>query len=149
MNVKSSIVIDRPIEQVWAYLDDHAHELEWRSPSLRRLHQVGNGPTGVGTRYEGVIAMGRREYPYVNELTLYEPPTRVSWKAISSAGWVVGSSGSYILEPDGVRTRLTHEIDLEPNKAAGRVVMPLLGAVGWRGVMPILVKLKSALEKAR
>ena len=113
MNVKSSIVIDRPIEQVWAYLDDHAHELEWRSPSLRRLHQVGNGPTGVGTRYEGVIAMGRREYPYVNELTLYEPPTRVSWKAISSAGWVVGSSGSYILEPDGVRTRLTHEIDLE------------------------------------
>jgi len=44
---------------------------------------------------------------------------------------------------------VTHEIDLEPNKAAGRVVMPLLGAVGSRGVMPILVKLKSALEKTR
>lgn len=147
MNVKTSIVIDRPIEEVWAYIDDHAHELEWRSPSLKRLDQVGKGPTGVGTRFEGVIAMGPRDYPYVNELTRYEPPNRVSWKAVSSSGWLIGSSGSYILERDGGRTRLTHEIELEPNKAAGKVVMPLMGAMGSRAVMPLLVKLKSAVEK--
>ncbi len=147
MNIQTSVVIDRPIEQVWKYLDDHSHELEWRSPSLKRLDQVSTGPTGVGTRFEGVIAMGPREYPYVNELTRYEPPNRVSWKAISSAGWVVGSSGSYILERDGDRTRLTHEIDIEPNKPAGRVVMPLVGAIGSRTVMPMLVKLKGAVEK--
>ena len=146
MKVQTSIVIDRPIEQVWAYLDDHSHELEWRSTSLKRLDQAGKGPTGVGTRFEGVMAMGPRDYPYVNELTVYEPPRRVSWKAISSAGWVVGSSGSYILERDGDGTRLTHEIDMEPNKPAGRVVMPLLAAVGSRAVMPMLVKLKAAVE---
>ena len=149
MNVRTSIVIDRPIEEVWAFLDDHANELAWRSPSLKRLDQVGKGPTGVGTRFAGVIAMGPRKYPYVNEVTLYEPPTRVSWKAISSAGWVVGSSGSYILDRDEDRTRLTHEIDMEPNRPAGRFVMPLLGAVGSRAVMPMLVKLKEAVEKGR
>lgn len=147
MNVRTSIVINRPIEQVWAYLDDHSHETDWRAPSLKSLKQVGSDPTGVGTRYEGVIAFGPGDYPYVNELTRYEPPTRVSWKAVSSAGWVIGSSGSYILERDGDSTRLTHEIDLEPNKFAGRLVMPLAGAMGSRSVMPLLVKLKAEVEK--
>jgi uncharacterized protein YndB with AHSA1/START domain len=147
MNVQTSVVINRPIEQVWAYLDDHSHEMEWRAPSLKRLDQVGSGPAGVGTRYEGVIAFGPGDYPYVSELTRYEPPNRVSWKGVSSAGWVIGSSGSYILEADGDHTRLTHEIDLEPNKFAGRLVMPLVGALGSRGVMPMLVKLKAGVEK--
>ncbi len=135
MNVRTSIVIDRPIERAWAYFDDHSHELEWRAPSLKRLEQVGTGPAGVGTRYEGVIALGSGDYPYVNELTRYEPPSRVSWKAVSSSGWVIGSTGSYILERDGNRTRLTHEI------------MPLLRAMGSRAVMPLLVKLKAEIEK--
>ena len=147
MNVTTSIVVDRPIEQVWGYLDDHSHELEWRGPSLKRLEQAGAGSAGVGTRYQGVIAVGPRDFPYVNELTRYEPPNRVSWKAISSTGWVIGSSGSYILERDGNGTRLTHEIDIEPNKFAGRLLMPLVGAMGSRGVMPMLVKLKAAVEK--
>lgn len=148
MNVRTSVVIERPIEQVWAYLDDHAHELEWRSPSLKRLDQVGQGPARVGTRYEGVIGVGPGQYPYVNELTRYEPPNRVSWKAVSSAGWVIGSSGSYILATEDGHTRLTHEIDMEPNNFGGRLLMPLLGAVGSRGVMPMLVKLKAAVERS-
>ena len=145
--VRTSIVIDRPIEQVWAYFDDHSHELEWRSPSLKRLDKVTPGPVGVGTRYEGVIGFGGREYPYANELTRYEPPSRVSWKAISSEGWVIGAAGSYIFERDGNRTRLTHEIDMQPNKFGSKIVMPLMGAVGSRGVMPLLKKLKEAVER--
>jgi len=147
VNVRTSVVIDGPIEKVWAYLDDHSHELDWRAPSLKRLEQVGTGSAGVGTRYEGVIALGPGEFPYVNELTRYEPPNRVSWKAVSSAGWVIGSSGSYILDKEGERTRLTHEIELKPNKFGGRLLMPLMGAMGSRGVMPMLVKLKAAVEK--
>ena len=146
MNVQTSIVIDRPIEEVWAYLDDHSHELEWRSPSLKRLDQVSQGPTGVGTRYEGVIGLGPGRYPYVNELTRYEPPNRVSWKAISSSGWVIGSSGSYVLARENGHTRLTHEIDLQPNNFGGTLLMPLVGALGSRSVMPMLLKLKAAVE---
>ena len=147
MEVRTRVVIDRPLEKVWAYLDDHSHELDWRAPSLKSLDQVGAGPAGVGTQYKGVIALGPAGFPYVNELTRYDPPNRVSWKAVSSTGWVVGSSGSYVLERDGDRTRLTHVIELEPNKFAGRLVMPLVGAMGSRTVMPMLVKLKAEVEK--
>lgn len=147
MKVRTSIDIDQPVDRVWAYIDDTTHELEWRSPSLKRLAQVGKGPAATGTRYEGVIAFGPGEYPYVNELTRYEPPHRVAWKAVSSAGWVIGSSGSYTLEKNNGGTRLTHEIDLEPNKFGGRLVMPLMGAMGSRLMMPLLTNLKAAAEK--
>jgi uncharacterized protein YndB with AHSA1/START domain len=145
--VRTSIVIDRPIEVVWAYLDDHTHETGWRRPSLKELHQVGSGAVGPGTRYEGVIAVGPGTYPYVNELTRYEPPNRVSWKAVASAGWVIGSEGSYILESEDGRTRMTHELTFEPNNFGGRLVMPLLSAMGSRAVMPLLTQLKQAIEQ--
>jgi hypothetical protein len=47
---RTSIVINKPVEAVWAYLDDHSNETGWRRPSLKRLEQIGARP-GVGTRY--------------------------------------------------------------------------------------------------
>jgi hypothetical protein len=70
----------------------------------------------------------------------------VAWKAISSAGWLIGSSGSYTLDDENGRTRFTHEITLEPNSFAGKLVMPLAGASGSSMVMPLVKQLKQALE---
>jgi len=147
VTVKTSAVINRPVEEVWAYVNDHSHETEWRRPSLKRLDQEGSGEARVGTRYEGVIAMGPLSFPYVNELTAYDPPSRLAWKAVSSAGWVIGSSGSYTLDNEGGRTRFTHEITLEPNNFAGRLAMPLIRSTGSTLVMPLVKQLKEALEK--
>jgi uncharacterized membrane protein len=147
LTARTSVVINKPVEAVWAYLDDHSNETEWRRPALKKLEQLGKGPTGVGTRYKGVIALGPIKAPYENELTAYDPPRRVAWKAISSAGWIIGSSGSYTLEDENGRTRFTHEITLEPNSFAGKLVMPLVGASGSSMVMPMVKQLKQALEK--
>ena len=144
--MRTSVVINRPVEAVWAYLNDHSKETEWRRPSLKSLEQIGDQPR-VGTRYKGVVAVGPIKAPYVNELTAYEPPHRLAWKAISSAGWVIGSSGSYTLEDENGRTRFTHEITLEPNNFAGKLVMPLVAASGSSTVMPMIKQLKQALEK--
>jgi uncharacterized protein YndB with AHSA1/START domain len=147
LTARTSVVINRPVEEVWAYLNDHSNETEWRRPSLKKLEQVGTGPARPGTRYEGVIALGPIKAPYVNELTEYEPPHKLAWKAISSAGWIIGSSGSYTLEDENGHTRFTHEITLEPNNFAGKLVMPLVGASGSSTVMPLVKQLKEALEK--
>lgn len=147
LTARTSVVIKRPVEAVWAYLNDHSHETEWRRPSLKRLQQVGKGPARVGTRYEGVIGLGPLKFPYVNELVAYEPPHKLAWKAISSAGWVIGSAGSYTLDDENGHTRFTHEITIEPNNFAGRLVMPLIGASSSSMVMPLVKQLKQALEK--
>ncbi len=146
LTARTSLVINKPVEEVWAYLNDHSHETVWRRPSLKSLKQVGDRPR-VGTRYEGVIALGPLKFPYVNELVSYDPPHKLAWKAISSAGWLIGSAGSYTLEDEKGRTRFTHEITLEPNNFAGRIVMPLVGASGLNLVMPLVKQLKAAVEK--
>jgi uncharacterized membrane protein len=149
MQTQATITIDRPIQDVWEYLDDHRNDLVWRRPQLQKLEQVGSGPVGVGTKFEGAVAViGPKQYPYVNEITAYEPPTRVAWKAISSAGWVIGRQGSYTLEADGdQRTRMIFLITLEPITLAGRLVAPVLSPMGSNLVMPMLTQLKSALEQ--
>ena len=147
VTVRDNIIIDRPLEEVWAYLVDSAHDTEWRRPSLKRLELLGAGPIGPGTQYEGVVAIGPKQYPYTNELTQYDPPTQLAWKAISSTGWMIGSKGSYSLERDDSRTRMKFEITLEPNTLLGRLVQPLVRAMGPRSLGPILKQLKQAVER--
>ena len=151
MQTQATIVIDRPIQDVWNYLDDHQNDRVWRRPNLKQLEQIGSGPVGAGTRFEGAVAaIGPKRYPYVNEITAYEPPQRVAWKAISSAGWVIGSEGSYTLEADGDRrTRMIFSITMEPITFAGKLVAPLMSPMGPNLVMPLLKQLKEALEKQR
>jgi uncharacterized membrane protein len=148
MQVRTTVTINRPIQKVWAYLDDHTNDLKWRWPSLKSLEAVGTGAVGPGTKYEGVVAMGPLKYPYVSELTAYDPPNRVAWKGVSSAGWLIGREGSITLEPESEdRTRVTHEITMEPQNAMGKVVAPLVERAGPRLVMPLLKQLKEAIEQ--
>ena len=148
LRVQTTVTINRPIQEVWAYLDDHRNDLKWRRPSLLSLEAVGTGAVGPGTRYEGVVAMGPMKFPYVSELTAYEPPNRVAWKGVSSAGWLIGREGSYTLEPEGQdRTTVTHEINMEPQTALGKVVAPVVERAGSRLVMPLLKQLKEAVEQ--
>jgi len=57
MNVQTSIVIDRPIEQVWAYLDDHTHELDWRSRhTVRSRNQRRPGRLPIRERADSIRA---------------------------------------------------------------------------------------------
>lgn len=133
------------------YLDDHRNDLVWRRPSLQKLDQVGTGPVGVGTKFEGAVAaFGPKQYPYANEITAYEPPKRVAWKAISSAGWMIGAEGSYTLEADGDRrTRMIFSITMEPITFGGKLVAPLVSPMGSNLVMHLLKQLKQALEQQR
>jgi hypothetical protein len=151
MQTQATIIVDSSIQDLWDYLEDHRNDLVWRRPSLQKLEQVGTGPVGVGTRFEGAVAaIGPKQYPYVNEITVYEPPKRIAWKAISSAGWVVGSEGSYTLEAEGDRrTRMIFSITMEPITLAGKLVAPLLSPMGGNLVMPLLKQLKEALEPQR
>jgi len=148
MRIRTTVTINRPIQEVWAYLEDHNNDLKWRRPSLKSLETVGTGAVGPGTKYEGVVAMGPMKYPYVSELTEYKPPNRVAWKGVSSAGWMIGREGSMTLEAEGQdRTNVTHEITMEPQTAFGKVVAPVVERAGSRLVMPLLKQLKEAVEE--
>ena len=139
-----SIVIDRPVEQVWAWLNDEQHELIWRRPYLKELHRTGQ--YAVGTRFEGVNQGGGKVDQFIDEVTEYRPPVRIAWRQITSAA-NVPRAGSYTLEAQDGRTKFTLDIEIAFTGIA-RVLEPLMSLMAKNMLGPKLLKqLKEAIEQ--
>ncbi len=67
-----SVVIDRPVDEVFAYLADFTHVPAWNY-FVTRVEQTTAGPVGVGTEFHQV----RRDDEQTYRVTDYEPPRRV------------------------------------------------------------------------
>ena len=74
--VTGSIVIGRPIEEVFDAVADQTNEPRY-NPSMTASRQVTDGPIGVGTHFLATILVRGRPTEVDIEVTRYEPP--VSW----------------------------------------------------------------------
>jgi len=74
-----SVVIKRPVEEVFSFTNDSADDTKWSS-GLVEVNQVSEGPVGVGTikREVNRILVKRIENTY--EITEYEPNKKYSCK---------------------------------------------------------------------
>jgi carbon monoxide dehydrogenase subunit G len=68
--------IERPLEEVFTYVADFANTEEW-DPGVTSARRIGNGPIGVGAKYDVVSEFGSNEIPMVYETLEYEPHRRV------------------------------------------------------------------------
>ena len=139
LKLKGSVFIDRPVEQVWAYLNDESHDPIWRRPYCKRL--VRNGPVGTGTRYDGVDNMGQ----YVNVITRFEPPTRLTWREESHRP-LQQQEGSYILGRDGTGTNMTLELNYVSNGFQGALMSAVLSMMAQSTGRRLLNQLKAGVE---
>jgi uncharacterized membrane protein len=58
--VEASVVVNRPVEEVFTFMRDIKNWLKWQSGMLE-AEQSSEGPVGVGTTYQGVNQfLGRR-----------------------------------------------------------------------------------------
>ena len=48
--IESTVLIQRPPEEVFDYLSDPRNELEW-NPKVRVMEKLTDGPVGVGTKF--------------------------------------------------------------------------------------------------
>ncbi len=145
ISTRVSIVISRPVEDVWAYLADPAHDPVWRRPYVRRVTRLSAGPTGVGSRFAGVRCNGL----YISEITAYKAPLRISWVVVSSAaGPLRERAGSYLLSPCCKATRMTLELladDWDGPEAAAALLTPAL--LTTTIVPRLLSQLRAAVEE--
>ncbi len=80
--VEIGIVINRPVEEVFAFLSNPENNPKWNSVSSE-VKITSAGPIGVGTTYRAVIkALGRR-IEGENEFTEYEPNRKFTFKSKS------------------------------------------------------------------
>jgi uncharacterized protein YndB with AHSA1/START domain len=105
-SAKRSITIARPIADVFAYVADGENGLAWRSAKIAIKHESGEG---VGAIYRQTVPgpLGRR-IPADYEITVYDAPNRLAFKAIAGP---VRPTGEYTLAKAGDGTRITFSLD--------------------------------------
>lgn len=140
-NVRGSVVIDRPIGDVFAVVADQRNEPRY-NPSMRTVEKVTPGPIGAGTRWRISTGTKSRLTHFELEFTEFEPPTRLGSHTRMSA---MDIAGALTLTPTPEGTRLSWSWTLTPNGPL-RIATPMIVAVGRRQENRIWSDLKTYLE---
>jgi uncharacterized membrane protein len=82
VKVETSMVIKRPVEEVFAYMNNHENDTVWQD-GVVESEAISEGPLGVGTKLREVRNFLGRRLESTSEITEYEPNSKVAWKATS------------------------------------------------------------------
>jgi uncharacterized protein YndB with AHSA1/START domain len=108
----ATVVIDRPIDEVFAFLADGENDPKF-SPRVLEIRKTTDGPPGVGTVYASTVKDAGVKTQREFTLTEFEPPTRIRWSETSKNA-VTAPVGGYDLEPAGEgKTQLSFHNVLE------------------------------------
>ena len=135
----NSILIQRPVEEVFDYCFDLENELKWNPDGLLSLDALTPPPIVVGTKF---LAMWKGSPPMTCEYTCIERP--VDWEVYASAkGMDVAFRGEVTNQGSG--SRLTVTMMLIP-RGFLRLLSPILKRSFQRGEVKNLASIKAHME---
>jgi carbon monoxide dehydrogenase subunit G len=107
IRLEQSIVIQRPLAEVFAFISNPGNDAQWNAPILR-TRLLSEGPSRVGTTFQHDVELLGRRFETTVEITAYTPNERACVKTI---GGPLNSTGCRIVEPvaDGTRLIVTLE----------------------------------------
>jgi uncharacterized protein YndB with AHSA1/START domain len=150
--VTLNVSIDRPREEVFAYLTDVANYPEFTDHYLKswRLTREDSAGRGAGGRYKQHARFDRFGY-YDLSLAELDPPYRIV--AVGRGGKYnrIETFHQFTLEPASGGTRLEYVYETEPPLPTDRLVETLSGRRRWfrRGAAKALRRLQAILEEDR
>ncbi len=139
----ASIIVRRPVAEVFEYMNDVSRESEWQ-PQLKEAEQIPPGPVTVGTKRRYVSEfMGKRlENVYV--ITTYEENSRVVCETTKDAVMSATSDIHWEAVEDG--TKVTMALEGKPSGALRFLPSSILEATFEKEVSGALSRLKQRLE---
>ena len=140
---EGTAVIERPIEEVFAFLADGTNDPKF-SPRVLEIAKTTDGPSGVGTIYRSTVKDAGMKTKREFELTEFEPPTKIRWAELSK-NLVTAPEGGYDLAPEGSGTRLRVYNVLEGN-GLGKLLAPLALRQAQKGADDFAAAIKRAVE---
>jgi carbon monoxide dehydrogenase subunit G len=140
---EATVVIDRPIEEVFAFLADGENDKKF-SPRVQEIAKTTDEPPGLGTVYASTVKDAGMTTKREFKLTEFEPPTRIRWAELSK-NLVVASEGGYDLTPAGDGTQLTVFNVLE-GRGVGKLIAPLALRSARKGADEFAQSIKAAVE---
>jgi uncharacterized protein YndB with AHSA1/START domain len=142
MKFENTVRIDRPVEDVFAFLADFENIPKWNY-AIVETHRLSEGPVGVGTTYRQVRSVPSRSEETF-EVTEFEPNRRL---AIHGGFGPLEGTMTYDLEPDDGGTRLTNSAQLE-GRGLAKLAAPLASGRIAEAVSENLTALKQLLESS-
>jgi uncharacterized membrane protein len=137
VNVEVSVMIDRPAEEVWKFINDLSKVPTWDTRVLE-MKQTSTGPLGVGSTCDFRAAdMIMRNMTISIRITEYDPNRRFSF--VHTSGPMKGSIITESLENIEGKTRFTFSHDL---KLSG--FYKLLGVMKGRMRREVVASLNNA-----
>ena len=82
INFETSVVINKPVEQVFAYVDDTDNDVKWQEGVLESTQQP-EGPVNVGTQVSQSFRFLGQRIDSTFEVTEHEPDRQVKYKSVS------------------------------------------------------------------
>jgi carbon monoxide dehydrogenase subunit G len=131
MRYETSVVVDRPIEDVWASLVNPFNIPRW-NPSWLGIRPASPAPLGPGSTFQARMRLFGFEIRLDAEIVDWDPPRAGSF---SVRGPIGSGSLRARLEETGAGTRLVRGTDIEPR--------PLLKPLFW--IAGPLIRRRSAV----
>ena len=93
---EGTTVIDRPIDEVFAFLAEGTNDPKF-SPRVLEIHKTTDAPPGVGTRFQSTVKDAGMKTKREFEYTEFDAPSRIRW-AERSKNLVTAAEGGYDFE---------------------------------------------------
>ena len=141
IQVSDSVVIARPVMQVFAFVSDHENLPAW-TVGVKDSRRLTEGPPGSGSRYRVVGALLGRTIESSYQVTAFDPGRGFDGTMTSP---MFGFTEQYRFETDHDATRVSMTACVEP-RGLFRVLAPVMAAGVRRQVKTDHRRLKTILE---
>jgi hypothetical protein len=139
-----STVIDRPINDVFAFLSDGTNDPKF-SPRVQEIQQTIPGPISVGTVFESKVKDAGMTTNRKFELTTYEAPTKIRWTE-RSKNMVTVPDGGYDLEAvSDTQTKVTIHNEFEGH-GFGKLIVGFALRAAVKDAPAFAERIKTAVE---
>jgi carbon monoxide dehydrogenase subunit G len=138
--VKVSIVINRPLEEVFGFLSDLENNLKWRSGMIE-AKKISAGPIGVGTTYRMINNFLGRQTEGEAVVTEYELNRK--YATMNKSGLPIRTQRTF--EPVTEGTRVTFSVETELG-GLFKLVEPLMARIGKRRLEADAARVKNIIE---
>jgi len=142
INVSDSVVIARPVPEVFAFVADHENLPAW-TVGVKQAHRLTEGPPASGSRYRVVGKLLGRSIESSYLVTGFEPGRGFEGTMSSP---VFGFSERYGFESAGAGTRVSMNAAVEPH-GLFRLLRAVMAAGVRRQVKADHRRLKTVLER--
>ena len=140
---RTSIVIERPIDEVFAYVSNVENMSRWVS-GVRRVRLLSD-KVRSGARFTADYAQGARNAAIAFKVVEFEPPVRFATKS-ERGPFSFPFRGTMELRSVGTGTEVTSNVESGPDSLATRLADLLLGPVLHRSIRR---RLQSELQALR